>query len=396
MVQPTPPQSTHPALFNLGFRPFFSGASIFAAITMAYWLNIYLGGRPLNIVGLSPFQWHAHEMIYGYSLAVIAGFLLTAVKNWTGQHMPQGATLVGIFSLWLAARVTLLVDAISIEIAAFFDLAFILTLIVAIARPIIITKQWRQLAILSKLVLLGSGNLLFYLGAMGYSESGIHLAIYGGLYLVIGLILTIGRRVIPFFVERGVGYPVQLYNSRWIDVSSLLFFLTFFVSELFLQLPWLSRLAAGAMFVITTARIIGWYTPGIWKIPLLWSLYIALGFIDLGFILFATQQWTSISPYLAIHAFAVGGIGVITMGMMARVSIGHTGRDLHSLPWLVPYCFALLVLGAVFRVLLPAIFEQHYALWIALSGGCWILGFTLFAFAILPILSRQRPDKTYG
>jgi uncharacterized protein involved in response to NO len=310
--------------------------------------------------------------------------------------MPQGGTLAAIFSLWLLARITWLIDSSSIELAAFFDLTFILALIIAIARPIIVTRQWRQLAILSKLVLLGIGNLFFYLGVMGYSESGIHLAIYGGLYLVIGLILTMGRRLVPSFVELGVGHPVQLYNSRWIDISSLLFFLVFFISELFLQTPWLSQLAAAVMFVITTVRIIGWYTPGIWKTPLLWGLYVALGFIDLGFILFATQKWTLISPYLSIHAFGVGGIGIITMGMMARVSVGHTGRNLKSPPKMIPYCLALLVFGAVFRVLLPAVLEQHYSLWIALSGSCWILGFTLFAWAFLPMLGQERPDKKYG
>lgn len=389
-------QPSHPALFNLGFRPFFSGACVFAAISIAYWLNIYLGSASLSLIGLSSFQWHAHEMIYGYGLSVIAGFLLTAVKNWTGLPMPQGHTLAAVFALWVMARLTWIIDASFIQLAAFFDLTFILSLIFVIARPIIATKQWRQLAVLSKLILLGIGNLFFYLGVLGYSDSGIHLAIYGGLYLVIGLILTIGRRVIPFFVENGVGYPVQLYNSRLIDISSLLFFLVFFFSELFLQIPWLSRLAAAAMFVITTVRIIGWYTPGIWKTPLLWSLYAALGFIDLGFILFATREWTLISPYLSLHAFGVGGIGVMTMGMMARVSIGHTGRNLKTPPRVIPYCLALLVAGVIIRVLLPAVFKQYYSAWIILSGSCWVLGFTLFAYAFLPILSQPRPDHKYG
>lgn len=396
MAQANPQQSALPALFNLGFRPFFSGACLLAAITIAYWLSIYSGMTSLTLSGISPFQWHAHEMIYGYALAVIAGFLLTAVKNWTGLQMPHGRGLAAIFMLWILARVSWMFSPSSIYLAAFFDLGFIAVLIYAIARPIILAKQWRQMAILSKLLLMGIGNVMFYLGALGYSDGGIELAIYGGLYLVIGLILTIGRRVIPFFIERGVGYPVQLFNSRWIDISSLVFFLLFFVSELFLDLPWLSQLLAAAMFVVTTVRIIGWYTPGIWKTPLLWSLFIALGFIDLGFLLFATREWTMISPYLPTHAFGVGGIGVITMGMMARVSIGHTGRNLQTPPWVVPYCLGLLVIGTVIRVLLPVFFAEHYSLWIAISGSCWVLGFALFAYAFVPILSQPRPDQKYG
>ena len=389
-------QESHPALFNLGFRPFFSGACVFATLAIAYWLAVYLGLARPSAEGPTPLQWHAHEMLYGYSVAVIAGFLLTSVKNWTGQQTPHGIPLAVLFSVWVLARLTWLIDASLVSLAAVFDLSFIFALMFAVARPIIITRQWRQMAILSKLVLLGIGNTCFYLGIMGYLESGVHIAIYGALYLVIGLILTIGRRVIPFFVERGVEYEVTLFNSRWIDISSLVFFLAFFVSELFLHAPWLSQLTASAMFLITTVRIIGWYTPGIFKTPLLWSLFAALGFIDLGFLLFALQGSTSISPYLPVHAFGIGGIGIMTMGMMARVSIGHTGRNLKTLPPTLPWCLGLLLLGAALRVILPAMFVQHYQLWISLSGICWIAAFTLFAYAFLPILSRPRPDQKYG
>jgi uncharacterized protein involved in response to NO len=150
------------------------------------------------------------------------------------------------------------------------------------------------------------------------------------------------------------------------------------------------------MFFITTVRIIGWYTPGILKMPLLWSLFVALIFIDLGFLLFAAQGWMSISPYLATHTFAVGGIGFMTMRMMARASIGHTGRSLKTLPRLLPCCLGLLLLGATIRVILPIMFGQYYSLWISLSGICWVIAFILFAYAFLPILSRPRPDQKDG
>jgi uncharacterized protein involved in response to NO len=126
------------------------------------------------------------------------------------------------------ARLTWLLDPLLVSLAAVFDLSFIFALMFAVSRPIIITMQWRQMAILSKPVLLGVGNSCFYLGIMCYLETGDHIVIYGALYLVIGLILTIGRRGIPFFVERGVEYEVTLFNSRWIDISSLAFFLIFF------------------------------------------------------------------------------------------------------------------------------------------------------------------------
>jgi len=391
----------HPAIFNLGFRPFFTGACIFAVISIAYWLSIYLGGIPVNFVNLSPFQWHAHEMIYGYSLAVISGFLLTAVKNWTSQQTPHDGLLAALFSLWLLARLTWLFDAwlldtSLIKLAAFFDLTFVLALMTAISLPIIRTKKWRQLAILTKLILLGTGNLMFYLGLFGYINDGVHLAIYGGLYLIIGLILTIGRRLIPFFIKLGVDSTTEPYNVRWLDLLSLVFFLVFFISELFLDIFWLPSLATTVLSITTTIRIIGWYTPGIWKTPLLWSLLLSLGFIDLGFIFIILRDWFSVSPYLATHAFGVGGIGVITMGMMARVTIGHTGRNLKSPPAILPYSLGLLLIGTLIRVVMPIFDEGHYTLWLGLSGGCWLLSFTTFCYAFLPILSQPRIDQKYG
>ena len=391
-----PNTPSHPPIFNLGFRPFFSGACVFAVVSIGYWLSVYLFAAPLKVTGITAFQWHAHEMIYGYSLAVIAGFLLTAVKNWTGLQTPQGLPLAALFLLWVLARLTWLFGTSLIELAAWFDLTFVITLIVAISRPIIATRKWRQLAIISKLILLGIGNSIFYLGALGYIDSGVHLALYGGLYLVIGLILTIGRRIIPFFIERGVEGQVKLFNSPWLDGSSLIFFLTFFIAELFLQNDSLAELAAAMLALITAVRIVGWYTSGILQTPLLWSLFIALGFIDFGFILIAVRDWFSLSPFLATHAFGVGGVGVITMGMMARVSIGHTGRSLKTLPAVLPYCLGLLLVGTLIRVLLPLFFESFYTLWVALAGCCWLLGFGLFCTAYLPILSQERPDKKYG
>jgi len=389
-------QQTHPALFNLGFRPFFMGASLFAIISIGYWLRFNQGFFPLNLSSLSPFQWHAHEMIFGYSLAVIVGFLFTAVKNWTGQQTPHGLPLAALFSLWLIARVLWLYNENSIFFAATFDLLFITLSMIAIATPIIAAKKWRQLAILSKLVLLGAANLVFYLSALGYIENQIHLSIYAGLYLIIGLILTIGRRIIPLFVQSGVNETVTLFNAKWLDVSSLLCFLTFFISVLFFTNALIPQFAASLMVIITTIRIIGWYTPGVWKSPLLWSFYIALFFIDIGFLLFALSGPLQISPFLSTHAFAVGGIGVITMGMMARVSIGHTGRNLKKPPTRLFYSLILLTLAAIVRVLIPAFTDTAYFVWVNISGVLWLLSFTLFSSTFIPIWTRPRIDNKYG
>jgi uncharacterized protein involved in response to NO len=389
-------QQAHPALFNLGFRPFFMGASVFAIFSIGYWLMFNQGFFPLDLNMLSPFQWHAHEMVFGYSLAVIVGFLLTAVKNWTGQQTPHGFPLIVLFSLWLIARGLWLYNINAIFFAAIFDLLFITLSMIAIAKPIIATKKWRQLAILAKLILLGAANLVFYLSLLGYIDNQIHLTIYAGLYLIIGLILTVGRRIIPLFVESGVNETVTLFNAKWLDISSLICFLTFFITVLFFTNTLIPQLAASLMVIITTIRIVGWYTPGVWKSPLLWSFYIALFFIDLGFLLFALSGPLQLSPFLSTHAFAVGGIGVITMGMMARVSIGHTGRSLKKPPARLLYALILLTLAAIVRVIIPAFTDNAYFVWVNISGILWLLSFTLFCSAFVPIWIKPRIDSKYG
>ncbi len=382
------PKPSALAFFELGFRPFFLGAGIFAMVTIGLWAAIQLFGLSLPMQGISGSQWHAHELIYGYSLAVISGFLLTAVNNWTGLKTVNPTALVILFALWLAVRICFVISADFIWIAAAFDLLFSTLLVIAVSRPVIIRKQWMQMAIVSKLLLILICNGLFYLGALGLVENGVYLGIYGGLYLVIGLVLTMGRRVIPFFIENGVDYQVNLPNSKWLDLSSLALFLGFFVSELFQQQQAVSAWLAVVLFLVNAVRLIGWHTHGIWKKPLLWSIYLSFWCITSGFLLFAVGHWFELSPYLAIHAFAYGGIGLITIGMMSRVSLGHTGRDVSNPPTVVGASFALLFLGVVSRVLMPIVFAEHYVIWIGLSQLLWIAAFFVFTIAYIPVLLK--------
>ena len=384
------------ALWQLGFRPFFLFAALFAMLSMGLWMAVYVFGFEYSTTGISIYQWHAHEMIYGYSMAVIAGFLLTAVRNWTNQPTASGPALMALTLLWAAARIAMFFGDRYIAWAAAFDLLFMLALMVGVALPIINAKQWKQLGVLSKLVLLFAGNLCFYLGAMGMLLPGTYWGIYGGLLLVIGLVLTIGRRVIPFFIERGVGYPVQLHNAKWLDISSMVLFLLFFITELFAAAPGVVFLLAGALFIITSIRLYNWHTPGIWKKPLLWSLYISLLFIDLGFLMFALNIFFDVPRLLAVHAFAVGGIGLITLAMMSRVSLGHTGRDIGKPPLIVTLACAAMIIAAVFRVLVPLVAMEQYPQWIMVAQGFWILAFLLFAIRYLPILIAPRVDGRPG
>ena len=381
------------ALFELGFRPFFLGAGIFAIVTMGLWAGVYLFGLSMPMPAISSFQWHAHEMIYGYSMAVVAGFLLTAVNNWTGSKTLNGTWLSVLFVLWIAVRLCFVFPADSIWLAAILDLVFSVALVIAVSRPVIQAKQWRQMAIISKLLLILICNGLFYLGALGVLEQGVYWGIYGGFYLVIGLILTMGRRVLPFFIEKGVDYPVNLFNSKWLDLSSLVLFLGFFISEMFRLQPGISVGLAVMLFLVNALRLIGWHTQGIWRKPLLWSIYLSFWCITSGFLIFAAAHWFALSPYLAVHAFAYGGIGLITIGMMSRVSLGHTGRNVAHPSRAVGISFGLLFMGVILRVLIPMIMPQYYIVWIGLSQLLWVLAFLVFVITYLPILTKPGLDS---
>lgn len=387
--RPSSPMPKHIAFFSLGFRPFFMGASIFSVLSMLVWMGIYFSWITIDLQTISPSQWHAHEMVYGYSMAVIAGFLLTAVENWTGRPTLRGTPLACLASSWLLARVFFLLGHTFFLAAAIADLVFMAALFAALARPILKTRQWKQVGVLSKVALLFVGNCFFYSAALAYTPNTLSSALYGGVYLVIGLILTIAGRVFPNFIQNLVAEDVVLRNPRSLGILSLALFVVFFVNQLFYFNPsvlfWSSLLLAA----VTTTRLVLWHCAGIWKVPLLWSMYLSLAFIDLGFILFAFSASQGALVLFAVHAFTVGGIGLVTMSMMARVTLGHTGRSVRRLTPGATWCFFALLVGACLRVVLPLMFPSNYAAWIFLSQCCWIGAFAFFAVIHFRILLEQ-------
>ncbi|MBT8050476.1 MAG: NnrS family protein [Gammaproteobacteria bacterium] len=381
------------ATWSRGFRPFFLGASVFAVVSMLNWMSVYLYARPVDVASVGPFLWHAHEMVFGYAMAVIAGFLLTAAWNWTGQKTLAGAGLALLFALWLLARGLMLGGVDHLAAATAADLAFMIGLLVAVARPVLKTRQKRQALVLLVLLLLAVARLLFYLGSEGLVPRGAHLSVHGGLYLVLGMLLFMGRRVIPFFTQRGVGYEVELRNERWNDIATLLLYPLFMLSELAAPFGLAGSLLAGALFMLNTHRVMQWHTLGIWEKPLLWSLFLAFVMVNLGFLLRALMQVTALPALLPVHAYAVGGIGVATLSMMARVTLGHTGRNVH----LTPPVIILLLIGmlgaAVFRVLGPLADASIYPVWVGASAMLWVLCFGLFTLVFAPMLLGKRADR---
>ena len=390
-------KSVKAPFLHLGFRPFFMAAIIGAIVLIALWTGIYTMGWQLLPTAYPTITWHAHEMIFGYAAAVIIGFLLTAVKNWTGIQTIHHTPLLGLFFLWILARVLAFVSGERAFIAlAIIDSVFFLFAMLAYTYPVYKARQWNQLAFSGKLLFLFVGNVLFYLGVAGVVKNGAHYGLYIGLYTIVATIFNMGRRIIPFFIAKGLDETFEPKNYRWVDVSSLWLFLSFSISDILAPYHWITAVLAALLLVLHGARLYGWYHKGIWKKPLLWVLFVGYCWFAIAFILKVLSITLGLSPFLAIHAFAYGGIAIVTLGMMARVTLGHTGRNVFDPPPVLIPIFSLLLAGAIVRVLLPLLFNSHYLFLVGLSQALWIAAYLLMAVVYVPMLAKARIDGSYG
>ncbi|MGB4811299.1 MAG: NnrS family protein [Methylophilaceae bacterium] len=384
------------ALFNLGFRPFFLGAGIFAVISITLWMLVYNTNIHLQLTNISPSQWHAHEMLYGYSMAVVAGFLLTAVKNWTGIQTTNGKPLMLLLALWASARILFLFGTQFLLWVALADLLFDLLLIIAISIPIVKSRQWKQIGVVSKVVLLTVGNLYFYLACFGIVTTGMQYAIYGAVLLFVGLILMISRRVLPFFIERGTDKVVQLTQYKWLDISIMVLFMALFINVILIHNAIITALFSWAIFILNGYRLFNWHIYGLWRVPLLWSLYTSAWLINIGFLFYGIQTMIPHLAILTIHIFTIGGIGLITLGMMSRVALGHTGREIRKPSAWLSIIFAGIIISVIFRSFVPMLTSQHYINWVMVSSILWILSFSIFTLIYAPILVKPRVDGAWG
>ena len=356
-----------PPVLRLGFRPFFLVAGLFAIISMMIWMASFVFSVEFTFSVLSPNIWHAHEMIFGYAMAVVAGFLLTAIKNWTGVDVLQGKPLALLLSLWLVARILPLSGSMfSIELIALVDVLFLFMLAAVCLRPVLKVKQYNQMAIISLLFVLMLCNVVFYLGVMGIVENGVQWGLYSALYMIITLVLLMMRRVMPMFIENGVDGDVAIKNRSWVDASSIVLLLCLWVSDVFTDYHQIASVLAAALTLLHAIRLSGWYTNKIWSKPLVWVLILAYGSFILGFALKASQFVFALSPSLSVHAFTVGGIGLVTLGMMSRVSLGHTGRNVFDPPPIVLWSLSILFLGFIVRVIFP-LFDMDLYLFFCLK-----------------------------
>ena len=391
-ARPAVPPVPHPVL-ALGFRPFFLLAAVAAVLEMLLWLAMWGRGTAFgNDYGL--IEWHAHEMLFGYATAVIAGFLLTAVRNWTGVNTLSGVPLGGLALVWLAGRLLpWLGDWWPGLLVAGVDLAFLPLLALALKGPLWQGPQRANRIFVPILWLMAGANLLFHLQFLGVARTA-QRGTDAMLILLALLIALIGGRVIPFFTQSALpGFRARRFEAA--EQASLWLLAALALALAAWPDPWLVAPLAVVAALSQALRLYGWHNRRIWGQPILWVLFTGFGWLVVGLLLLALASAGLLSMSLARHALTAGGIGVVTLGMMARVSLGHTGRPMQPAR-LVEGSFLALNLATALRVVAPLLAPGLYPVWIRASGTLWVLAFLVFLYHYVPILLRPRPDGQPG
>ncbi|RUM94842.1 MAG: NnrS family protein [Thiothrix sp.] len=382
------------ALFQLGFRPFFLGAGLLAVTLMAAWIISYQQGLPLNSY-YGSYGWHSHEMLFGYAAAVVTGFLLTAVRNWTSIQTLQGTPLALLAGLWLAARLLhFFSNTLPGLLILLPDVLFLVLATVAVASPLIRARHSKSYLFIALLALLALGSMAVHADIMGWTTGGRQFGTNLGMYSVLLILAVMGGRVIPFFTERPIGVPSRSWPLIEKTAAASIFLLA--VAHLFVPAATLLVGTVGLIAaVINAVRLSGWYSHKIWGHPLIWVLQLGYAWLVAGLVLSALANFGLINPLTALHGLTSGAIGVLTLGMMARVSLGHTGRNL-VVSWPMALSFALVNLAALTRTLPYALDSERLILWLNLSGLLWIAGFAVFSIMYLPVLIKARVDGRPG
>lgn len=379
-----------PALFSYGFRPFFLGGAIWSVACIVLWVPQFMGEPPLP-TAYSPLDWHIHEMLYGYVAAVIAGFLLTAIPNWTGRLPLCGGPLATLTGLWLLGRLAILLSGhLGLVVAALIDVAFLATLAAISAREIVAGRNWRNLRVLLVLGLLIAGNIVFHaeVYAHGRADFGIRI----GIGAVVLLISIVGGRVVPSFTrnwlarqEKGrLPAPFSRFDIAAIATSAVSL-------AMWMALPdytatGLVLVAAAVMQIIRLARWAGDRTT---SDRLVLVLHVGYAFVPTGFALLGASI---VYPWLVpgsagIHAWTAGAFGIMTLAVMTRASLGHTGQPLvANAGTQAIYLFAFF--AATLRIV--AAFSVSMML-IGLSSAAWVAAFGGFVFLYGTHLSRRPP-----
>ncbi|MFC3282061.1 NnrS family protein [Litchfieldella rifensis] len=385
-------------LWRLAFRPFFLLGALFSLLAMLVWGAFWHGDILLRPHG-GMIWWHQHEMLFGFGAAIVAGFLLTAVQNWTGQRSVQGLPLLALVGVWLLGRVLMAYPSgLSATWLALADTAFLPLTVLALAMPVVRVRQWHNLIFVPVLGLLALTNALMHWGVMQGDGQLIRAAAQLAILLIALLMVVLGGRVIPFFTSRRLGRP-QSARLKWLELASMGTVMALVIMQLLslgVYLP--SGAWAGVALLaaaVNTLRLSRWEGLYCLREPLLWGLHASYAFVCLGLAMWGLAALGLVAASLALHAITVGGIGTMMLAMMARVSLGHTGRPILTLPG-IGLALRLMLLAAVLRALVPVFWPQVSHWTLSLSILCWVLAFSIFVWHYAKPLSTARVDGQEG
>jgi len=378
------------ALWALGFRPFYLAASIFAALAIPLWVAQYAGW--LTAPYLHGPVLHGHEMLFGYTLAVITGFLFTAGRNWTGQPTPTGALLAAFVVLWIAGRVVVLTPWGTA--AALVNAAFPLAVAVAFAVPLARSRNRRNYFFVLLLLAFALAEIALHLSFLGVLPWPELASLRVGLDLVLFIIAVMGGRVIPMFTNNGVP-GTQATRHPVVEKFALGGILLLVAADL-VQAPAPVIAAVALAAALAHAVRLGlWRSWRTFGTPLVWVLHVAYGWIVVYLVLRALAALDVVGEPLAVHALTIGVIGGMTMGMITRTARGHTGRPLVADRFEVA-CFLLVQASALIRVFGGMLLPNGYLATVIASGICWSTAFAVYAIRYWPILTRARIDGKPG
>jgi len=383
-----------PILFSQGFRPFFLIAGIWAPLGLLVTLAQLFGFIDLPIIGAAT-DWHAHEMLFGFVAAAIAGFILTAVPNWTGRLPLQGAPLAILVALWLAGRLAIAFgDTLGHVVASVIDVAFLIMLVAAIAREVIAGRNWRNLPVVAALSVLAAANILFHLDATEALEDD-DLPLRLGLAVVAVLVALIGGRVVPSFTRNALAKAGATSLPAPIGpIDALHMAATVIAVLIWAALP--DGMATG--IALLTASALGFIRLARWRghmaldEPLLWSLHLGYLWLVAALALLGAAALSEAIPVTAgMHALTAGAFGTMILAVMSRATLGHTGRPLTAGKGLAG-AYVFVGLAALFRIA-AALTDQATDTLLALAAGSWCVAFFAFLAVCGPMLVQPRPGK---
>ncbi len=382
------------ALFDKGFRPFFLLASLQAALAIVFWGFVFTG-RAASDPYLYAVEWHAHEMIFGFTLAVLGGFLLTAIGNWTSRPMPQGRALFGLVALWLLGRFAMLgASALPRFVPALLDLAFLPALLVACALPLLGAQNRRNYAFIAILAALFCANVAMHASALGFlPRASARTALLVAVDILAIPLCVVSGRVVPMFSRNTLGDP-SIQGAPKLELAAALGLVAVTLLDVAgAPAPLMGALAACAG-VVLLLRMRHWGSLASWREPLLWVLHAGSAWLGVALLLRALASVMPIASSVHLHALTAGALGTLTLGMMARVALGHTGRPL-IVPTGMGFAFVAVTAAALLRVF--GALAAPGALWPLLAAGSlWTLSFALYLTGYFAILVRPRVDGRPG